>query len=78
MIFPVKGSFDFTYGPNIDVIDKANTLLYHGAIDDARNPARVTTKGLRLALDAVLAGKPVAITETRAFGCTIKRVRKTT
>ena len=24
MIFPVKGSFDFTYGPNIDVIDKAN------------------------------------------------------
>ncbi|MSU63910.1 MAG: hypothetical protein EXS31_16210 [Pedosphaera sp.] len=24
MIFPVKGTFDFTYGPNIDIIDKVN------------------------------------------------------
>jgi hypothetical protein len=27
-------------------------------------------------MDALLAGKPVPSTETKAFGCTIKRVRK--
>ena len=74
----VADRFGAQVTPESYVMDKTGTLLYHGAIDDARNPVRVTSKGLRLALDAVLAGKPVAITETRAFGCTIKRVRKTT
>jgi hypothetical protein len=32
---------------------------------------------LRTALDAVPAGKPVISTETKAFGCTIKRRRRT-
>lgn len=64
--------------PESYVLDKTSTMVYHGAIDDARNPVRVTTKGLRLALDAVLAGSAVTTTETKAFGCTIKRVRKTT
>ncbi len=50
------------------------TLRYHGRIDDSRNPAHVATMDLRAALDAVAASKPVAVTETKAFGCTIKRV----
>ncbi|MBY0504853.1 MAG: redoxin domain-containing protein [Bryobacteraceae bacterium] len=74
----VADRFGAQVTPESYVIDKANTMLYHGAIDDARNPARVTVKGLRAALDAALAGTPVQATETRAFGCTIKRVRKTT
>ncbi|MCX6589937.1 MAG: redoxin domain-containing protein [Acidobacteria bacterium] len=62
--------------PETFVMNAAGVVLYHGAIDDARNPARVTAKGLRNALDAVLAGKPVPQAETKAFGCTIKRVRR--
>ena len=73
----VADRFGASVTPESYVIDKSGTLLYHGEIDDARNPVRVTAKGLRLALDAVIAAKPVATTETRAFGCTIKRVRKT-
>jgi peroxiredoxin len=64
--------------PESYVIDSSGIIRYHGQVDDNRNPARVRTQGLRLALDAVLAGKPVAPLETKAFGCTIKRVRKTT
>ena len=74
----VADRFGAQVTPESYVIDKAGTVLYHGAIDDARNPARVTSKGLRMALDAVIAAKPVATSETRAFGCTIKRIRKTT
>jgi len=74
----VADRFGASVTPESYVIDKAGVLLYHGAIDDARNPARVTVKGLAQALDAVLAGAPVATSSTRAFGCTIKRVRKTT
>jgi len=62
--------------PESYVIDAAGVLRYHGAIDDSTNEARVKRRGLRDALDAVLAGKPVATAEIKAFGCTIKRVRK--
>jgi len=49
-------------------------LRYHGRVDDSRNLAKVTTHDLRTALDAVAAGRPVVVPETKAFGCTIKRV----
>jgi hypothetical protein len=42
-------------------------------VDDSMNPEHVRTQGLRLALDAVLAAKPVPKSETKAFGCSIKR-----
>ena len=51
-------------------------VRYHGYVDDSLNAARVHNQGLRSALDAVLAGKPVPTAETKAFGCTIKRRRK--
>jgi hypothetical protein len=56
-------------------MDKDGVLRYHGSIDDSQNPARVNTQGLRLALDALLAGRPASPEETKAFGCSIKRVR---
>ena len=62
--------------PETFVIDSAGVLRYRGAIDDSRNPARVRASGLRAALDAVLAGAPVAKSETKAFGCTIKRAKR--
>jgi peroxiredoxin len=74
----VADKFGAEVTPESYVIDSAGVLRYHGAIDDSQNEARVKTRGLRLALDAVLAGKPVEITQTKAFGCSIKRARKTT
>jgi hypothetical protein len=48
-------------------------LRYHGRVDDNRNLARVTSQDLPAALDAIAAGKSLAVPETKAFGCTIKR-----
>jgi peroxiredoxin len=62
--------------PESFVIGKDGQLKYHGYIDDSRNTARVQDQGLRNALDAVMAGKAVANPNTKAFGCTIKRARK--
>jgi peroxiredoxin len=68
--------FDAQVTPESYVIDSAGIIRYHGAIDDNMEESRVRTPRLRAALDALLAGTPVASTETKAFGCTIKRVRK--
>jgi peroxiredoxin len=60
--------------PEIYVYDPGWVLRYHGRIDDDRSGANVRSQDLRSALDAVLAGQAVPVTETKAFGCTIKRV----
>lgn len=72
----VADQFGAQFTPEAYLMDASGTLRYHGHIDDAQNPARITSNTLRAALDAVLAGKPVERTETKAFGCTIRRVRK--
>jgi hypothetical protein len=40
------------------------------------NESRVQNRRLRLTLDALPAAKPVPSTESKAFGCTIKSVRR--
>ncbi|MCX7925102.1 MAG: redoxin domain-containing protein [Fimbriimonadales bacterium] len=62
--------------PEVFVLDSNFTLRYHGRIDDSQNPNRVSQRDLKNALDAILAGKEPPVTETRAFGCTIKRVQR--
>jgi thiol-disulfide isomerase/thioredoxin len=48
-------------------------LRYHGRIDDNhRDLSRVTAHDLRNALDSLLAGKDPPVTETVAFGCSVK------
>ena len=59
--------------PEAYFISATNKLLYHGRIDNSRNPAQIETSDLRNALDAALAAKPIDKTEAKAFGCTIKR-----
>jgi len=68
--------FDAQVTPESYVIDSSRTIRYHGSIDDNMNESRVHTKRLRAALDALPAGQSVPQTETKAFGCTIRRVRK--
>jgi peroxiredoxin len=60
--------------PEIFVVGKDLTILYHGRIDDSKKEAEVTKKDLAGALDALLAGKKVAAEQPKAFGCSIKRV----
>lgn len=59
--------------PEAFVLDTNNKLIYHGRIDNSRSVANITASELRDAIDAMLAGKPVAKTEVSAFGCSIKR-----
>jgi hypothetical protein len=59
--------------PEAYFLDANNKLAYHGRIDNNRDIAQVASSELREALDAALAGKPVAKTEAAAFGCSIKR-----
>jgi peroxiredoxin len=60
--------------PEIFVIDANGVVKYHGRIDEKQDGGDVKSPDLRNALDALLAGKAVASPETKAFGCSIKRV----
>jgi peroxiredoxin len=72
----VADRFGAQVTPEMFVIGKAGTILYHGSIDDSQNPERIHDQAFRAAMDAVLMGRPVAKAETKAFGCSIKRARK--
>lgn len=69
----VADRFDAHVTPEVFVVDSKGTLVYWGNIDDSRKEAQVKRRGLKDALDAILAGKEVAVKKTNAFGCTIKR-----
>jgi peroxiredoxin len=69
----VADLYDAGRTPEVYVIDPEGKLRYHGRItEDHENAA--SSPDLKNALDSYLAGKPIARTETKAFGCTIKRV----
>lgn len=68
--------------PEAFVLDRDRAVRYRGRIDDqyasrTRKRSEAKSHDLRDALEAVLAGKPVAKPQTRAFGCAIARPRKT-
>ncbi len=60
--------------PEIFLVDKTGTLVYHGAFDNRMAPNQTGTEAhFKLALDAVLEGKPVEKSQVKAWGCSIKR-----
>ena len=70
----VADMYDAQKTPEIFVIGPDGKLLYHGRIDENyEEPSKVTSPDLKNALDQILAGQAVAKTETKAFGCSIKR-----
>ena len=69
----VSDAYDAHVTPETYVINSKGVLVYHGRIDNDMDPAGAKTHELADALDAVLAGKPVAKSRTKAFGCSIKR-----
>ncbi|MBO0798906.1 MAG: redoxin domain-containing protein, partial [Blastocatellia bacterium] len=59
--------------PEIFLIDGDGVLRYHGRIDNSRELSKVSRQDLRAALDELLEGKAVSVTEAKAFGCMIQR-----
>lgn len=71
----VADLYGATKTPEVFLLDPKGTLLYHGRIDETHDrPKEVRSPDLRNTLDAVLSGRSVPNAETKAFGCTIKRV----
>lgn len=62
--------------PHMFVVDAKGVLVYAGAIDDNPSASPSDAAGarnyVREALDAVLAGKPVATSYTKPYGCSVK------
>jgi len=77
----VTKTFGATNTPHLYVVAKENGNLivkYIGAIDDNAQDASKTTKHyVEDAVDALLAGKPVAVAQTKAIGCSIKWKKST-
>jgi peroxiredoxin len=63
-----------SFTPETYLFDSSGTLRYHGRIDDSKDPSGISKRDLAEALDALASGRAVPVAETKAFGCTIKRV----
>lgn len=58
--------------PHVFVVDGTGAVRYRGYVDDSAKAEERKTTGLTDALNALINGRDVATTETRAFGCSIK------
>jgi peroxiredoxin len=71
----IADMFEAHHTPEAYVLNpKTLEVLYHGRIDDSMDINNVESKDLANTLDEILAGKKVSVTETKAFGCSIKRI----
>ncbi len=73
-----SGAIGHLYGmettPQMFVIAADGTLVYDGAIDDRPQPfgdPRTANNYVRDAVDDLLAGKPVVVSETKPYGCAV-------
>jgi peroxiredoxin len=74
----VSIKFGVVATPHIYLFDQARKLQYQGRIDDNQREDLVKSEDARNAIEAMLAGRPVPLTETHAFGCTTKWMSKAT
>jgi peroxiredoxin len=58
--------------PHTFVFDKTRKLKYVGRMDKVEKPGKLNADDLRAAVDDVLAGRDVALPETKTFGCSTK------
>ena len=80
VIRDTAGTLGRLYGarntPQYAIIDPQGVLRYAGAIDDRPTPrvkdVAEATNYVRAALDAGLAGKPIAVAQTQPYGCSVK------
>jgi len=80
VLFDPTGEVGHAYGarttPHMYVIDGEGALVYHGRIDDKPTARLEDLKSARNFVDQTLSeisqGKPVSVTSSRAYGCSIK------
>ncbi|QDT84490.1 redoxin domain-containing protein [Gimesia chilikensis] len=76
----VADRFHAVRTPEVFVLDQQLTVRYRGRIDNQYLPgisrAETTTHDLKNALDQLLAGKPIEVSETKPNGCFIGRVKQ--
>ena len=72
----IARAYGATVTPHMYVIDKTGMLVYKGGIDSIPSAniddIAKAKQYVRAALDEVLAGKPVADSSTRPYGCSLK------
>jgi peroxiredoxin len=86
--FPMLKDFDQqvleTFGakrtPEVFLLDAKGVIRYHGRIDDqygiGYRREKPTRADLQLAIEELLAGKPISVPMTEATGCAIERATK--
>jgi peroxiredoxin len=67
----VSASYGVLATPHVFIFDAQRRLRYAGRIDDS-DVGVVKTHDARNAVEALLAGKPVPVEQTRVFGCSTK------
>ena len=75
-----NGKVGHLYGatntPQIFIIDPNGVLIYQGAVDDNRSTdaddVETARNFLTAALDEALDGKPVSVTSSKPYGCSVK------
>ena len=72
----IAREYGATCTPHLFVLCQDRKIAYMGAFDDSNNPKRVKNQYLGDAVDALLAGKTLEVTETRQRGCSIKYEKK--
>lgn len=72
----VGGAYNARTTPHMFVIDVEGKVAYQGAIDSKRSVNSDDIEGadnyVKAAVEALLAGEPVAVTDTTAYGCSVK------
>lgn len=72
----VAKAYGATKTPHVFLLKKEGEefrVAYIGAIDDSPNdPKKVQKRYLAEAIEALLANKPIPLTETKAIGCSVK------
>lgn len=58
--------------PHLFIFDAQRKLRYQGRVDNNPREPLVTRRDARLAIDAILAGKPVEVEKTPSVGCSTK------
>jgi peroxiredoxin len=70
----VADAYGASHTPEAFLIDAKGMLVSHGRIDESEDASSARSHDLQNAIDALVTGKPVPVAETKAFGCSIKRV----
>jgi peroxiredoxin len=72
----IARAYGATVTPHMYVIDATGVLVYRGGIDSipssSQSDIAKAKQYVRVALDEVLAGRPVTDASTRPYGCTLK------